>query len=236
MRTSKFSTKLCQGRVSRDLSSTPNSICLVDNLSRDESVTGSACQHEKPVIKNDSFRYASRMTAGCPDLRCDRCTDMRASIRKVRDRGCESTFFPTLMVAGQLDLSDAALAAIGLRVIQRVESVDQSMREPGVVVDAVVVVVGFFRARLALELLEFAQAYRVRAAAIVYAFGSARALELSRFTGFHLFESVAGRFNEEFILAKLRHEVVVTFPIAQNSRLRDVRLVDSRRGIYSYLQ
>ncbi|WP_419690008.1 GTP cyclohydrolase I [Burkholderia theae] len=68
---------------------------------------------------------------------------------------------------------------------------------------------------LANQFMSLACARRVRAAAIVYEYGSEQALSVIRRAGFHLFPSVGGRINQAFVLAKLQQSVAVTLAANQ---------------------
>lgn len=111
---------------------------------------------------------------------------------------------PTLLVTGGLTASDAMIERIGLRVSERAESVARALRQPGPVVDALFAQVTSLHADLASQLVSLAQARRVRAAAIVYEYGSAPAIFAACLAGFDLFRSVGDQIDQVFVLAKLQ--------------------------------
>jgi hypothetical protein len=125
--------------------------------------------------------------------------------------------YPTLLVMGELFAADMPVAPVapaappGLRVSERAESVFQALRQPALFVDAFVAHVTWLHSDVAQLLVSLAHGRRVRAAAVVYEYGSVRAVELLRIAGFDLFRAADGQVDRQFVLAKLKRAVAATF-------------------------
>ncbi len=143
----------------------------------------------------------------------DRCSSagLNGALPERRSNTIAAGACPTLLVTGGLTASDETVERVGLHVSERVESVSRALRQPGLDVDALIAEVSSLHVDLANQFVSLAQARRVRAAAIVYEYGSAQALSVVRLAGFHLFRSVGGRIDEALVLAKLQQSVALTF-------------------------
>lgn len=153
---------------------------------------GQRCRHRSPQLTD---RCASASLNGAlPGRRSN----------TIAARAC-----PTLLVTGGLTASDETIEQFGLHVSERVESVSRALVQPGLAVDALIAEVSSLHMDLAIQFVSLAQARRVRAAAIIYAYGSAQALSLIRLAGFHLFHSVGGRIDQTYVLTQLQQSAAV---------------------------
>ncbi|WP_244107158.1 hypothetical protein [Burkholderia anthina] len=164
-------------------------------------------------------------------LAADRCASAgpNGALLERRPNTIAARTYPTLLVTGGLTASDETVERVGLHVSERVESVSQALRQPGLAVDALIAEVTSLHRDLATQFVSLARARRVRAAAIVYEYGSAQALSVVRLAGFHLFRSVGGRIDQAIVLAKLQQSVAVTLaakPAAKDPILRFRRDAD----------
>ncbi|KVF12089.1 MerR family transcriptional regulator [Burkholderia vietnamiensis] len=149
----------------------------------------------------------------------DRCaraeaTFVRADETTLVEADLGTPAYPTLLVMGDLfaaDMPVAPAAPPGLRVSERAESVFQALRQPELFVDAFVAHVTWLHSDVAQLLVSLAHGRRVRAAAVVYEYGSVRAVELLRVAGFDLFRAADGQVDRQFVLAKLKRAVAATF-------------------------
>ncbi|HDR9255253.1 TPA: MerR family transcriptional regulator [Burkholderia vietnamiensis] len=142
----------------------------------------------------------------------DRCARADGTTLAEADLGTPA--YPTLLVMGDLfaaDMPVAPTAPPGLRVSERAESVFQALRQPELFVDAFVAHVTWLHSDVAQLLVSLAHGRRVRAAAVVYEYGSVRAVELLRVAGFDLFRAADGQVDRQFVLAKLKRAVAATF-------------------------
>ncbi|WP_260429053.1 MULTISPECIES: hypothetical protein [unclassified Burkholderia] len=153
---------------------------------------GQRCRHRSPQVTD---RCASASPNGALPER---------QSNPVAARAC-----PTLLVTGGLTASDETIEQAGLHVSERVESVSRALRQPGQAVDALIAEVSSLQMTLAIQFVSLAQARRVRAAAIIYEYGSVQALALIRLAGFHLFHSVGGRIDHTFVLTTLQQSAAV---------------------------
>ncbi|MCG0579195.1 hypothetical protein B7L18_008530 [Burkholderia cenocepacia] len=155
----------------------------------------------------------------------DRCASasLHGALPERRSNTVAARVCPTLLVTGWLTVSDETIEQAGLHVSERVESVPRALRQPGPAVDALVAEVSSLHMALAIQFVSLAQARRVRAAAIIYEYGSVQALALIRLAGFHLFHSVGGRVDQAFVLARLQQSAAVMLaakPTANDPMLR----------------
>ncbi|MDN7488796.1 MULTISPECIES: hypothetical protein [unclassified Burkholderia] len=148
-------------------------------------------------------RRSPQLTDGCASACLNGALPERRS-NTVAARAC-----PTLLVTGGLTASDETIEQFGLHVSERVESVSRALVQPGLAVDALIAEVSSLHMDLAIQFVSLAQARRVRAAAIIYAYGSAQALSLIRLAGFHLFHSVGGRIDQTYVLTQLQQSAAV---------------------------
>ncbi|WP_226274501.1 hypothetical protein [Burkholderia sp. AU31624] len=141
----------------------------------------------------------------------DRCAGAspNGALSERRSNAATARACPTLLVTGGLTASDETIERVGLHVSERVESVSRALRQPGQAVDALIAEVSSLQMNLAIQFVSLAQARRVRAAAIIYEYGSVQALALIRLAGFHLFHSVGGRIDHTFVLATLQQSAAV---------------------------
>ncbi|WP_423364806.1 hypothetical protein [Burkholderia sp. LMG 21824] len=155
----------------------------------------------------------------------DRCASaaLNGALHEWRSNTVAARPCPTLLVTGGLTASDETIERAGLHVSERVESVSRALRQPGPAVDALIAEVTSLQMDLAIQFVSLALARRVRAAALIYEYGSVQALSLVRLAGFHLFRSVGGRIDQAFVLAKLQQSAAVTLaakPTANDPILR----------------
>ncbi|HDR9203886.1 TPA: MerR family transcriptional regulator [Burkholderia vietnamiensis] len=149
----------------------------------------------------------------------DRCaraeaTFVRADETTLAEADLGTPAYPTLLVMGDLfaaDMPVAPAAPAGLRVSERAESVFQALRQPALFVDAFIAHVTWLHSDVAQLLVSLAHGRRVRAAAVVYEYGSVRAVELLRVAGFDLFRAADGQVDRQFVLGKLKRAVAATF-------------------------
>ncbi|KVG11585.1 MerR family transcriptional regulator [Burkholderia vietnamiensis] len=146
----------------------------------------------------------------------DRCaraeaTFVRADETTLAEADLGTPAYPTLLVMGDLFAADMPVAPAGLRVSERAESVFQALRQPALFVDAFIAHVTWLHSDVAQLLVSLAHGRRVRAAAVVYEYGSVRAVELLRVAGFDLFRAADGQVDRQFVLAKLKRAVAATF-------------------------
>ncbi|GBH24366.1 MerR family transcriptional regulator [Burkholderia vietnamiensis] len=142
----------------------------------------------------------------------DRCARADGTTLAEADLGTPA--YPTLLVMGDLfaaDMPVAPAAPPGLRISERAGSVFQALRQPELFVDAFVAHVTWLHSDVAQPLVSLAHGRRVRAAAVVYEYGSVRAVELLRVAGFDLFRAADGQVDRQFVLAKLKRAVAATF-------------------------
>ncbi|WP_176300335.1 MerR family transcriptional regulator [Burkholderia vietnamiensis] len=142
----------------------------------------------------------------------DRCARTDETTLAEADLGTPA--YPTLLVMGDLfaaDMPVAPAAPPGLRISERAESVFQALRQPELFVDAFVAHVTWLHSDVAQLLVSLAHGRRVRAASVVYEYGSVRAVELLRVAGFDLFRAADGQVDRQFVLAKLKRAVAATF-------------------------
>ncbi len=155
----------------------------------------------------------------------DRCASasLHGALPEQRSNTVAACVCPTLLVTGVMTASDETIEQAGLHVSERVESVPRALRQPGPAVDALIAEVSSLHMALAIQFVSLAQARRVRAAAIIYEYGSVQALSLIRLAGFHLFHSVGGRVDQAFVLARLQQSAAVMLaakPTANDPMLR----------------
>ncbi|KWA33492.1 hypothetical protein WL27_22835 [Burkholderia multivorans] len=137
---------------------------------------------------------------------------------------------PTLLVTGRLAASDEIVERVGLHVSERAESVARALRQSNLSVDALIAHVALLRVDLAVQFVSLAQARGVRAAAVVYEYGSAQALSIVSLAGFLLFRSVRGHIDQPFVLTKLQQSIATMYAATPAAPLEILRMGQKVKG------
>ncbi|WP_208604148.1 hypothetical protein [Burkholderia diffusa] len=202
-----------------DIKPRPLPACRASSMARATVVVARGPSHRAGVGRGRRIASRLRVAAQQRDQRGERCSTQvigrcasaptNAALAAPRSNTAARTV-PTLLVTGGLTVPDETFERAGLQVSQRVESVSRALRQRGLAVDALIAEVTSLHMDLATRFASLAWARRVRAAAIVYEYGTVQALALIRLAGFHAFRSVGGQIDRAFVLTKLQESVADT--------------------------
>ncbi|WP_080970927.1 MerR family transcriptional regulator [Burkholderia cepacia] len=97
-----------------------------------------------------------------------------------------SDSLPSVFMIGKLQVSDSAVARVGMQVVGRAESIEHTDQLPDLKVDALIINTTSLHEDAVSKIAARSQAWGAQEVAIVYGFGTARAIELARLAGFEL--------------------------------------------------
>lgn len=109
----------------------------------------------------------------------------------------------TLAVVGALPISESAAERMGIQIAARFDSIDDARAYTSNFADALFATTTSLHEDVVSQLAAVAQKVKAHAVAVVYAFGTAEAIELARLSGFQLFRSAEGQTNPVSIISKL---------------------------------
>lgn len=114
----------------------------------------------------------------------------------------------SLAVIGALPVSASALERMGIRIAARIASIDDASEHVSTSADALIASTTSLHEEVVSQIAAAAQKLDARAVAVVYAFGTAEAIELARLSGFDLFRSTESQTNPASIMSKLARAAV----------------------------
>jgi DNA-binding transcriptional MerR regulator len=108
-----------------------------------------------------------------------------------------------LAVVGALPASETAIARMGLKIVARLDSIDDAHDPVPTEVDAIIGTFNSLHEDVVSQLIAVARKLGAQTVAVVYAFGTATAIELARLSGFALFRSTESHIKPASILSSL---------------------------------